>query len=750
MDKELIKAFLKDIIIKEGLTPDQSSKVMSKYDSIYKGMLKGDKKKLMKYTDPKFNRPNPDAMAMGRAINLVKKDSLDEIEKDRFAGEDPRAGSTIKGRGFDWEKNNSQEIVIYNGEEHEVMRRVDDELGKRIYIRPKEESAILGKKNLFWVKPEDLEESVNEAGFQKMSQSQFKLRTAIKDQEKQNRLAKDDSEFPAGDLHKILISKVLGRGELDPKYDKTYKALLKKFDLVESLNEARTDLEREYNQYDSFTLDGEVYMIKDIEEYPGNKVQITTEPSQTRDHLTGDSRKSKIFFSNTILKMGGEFHKKERKKRTTQAWNKGQKSTTRRQYERILKGAMRDAAGMGDEEFTYDMATSMIYDPEISSYLDKEYPRLGRNGKIERLQSDLEMYIQESVNEITPAQQRYVDMAASKPSKPKKTQFRKDIEGAKRMMDAGSASDEQIISKYGIAAFNAVNAENEYLQEKKLTKAEKDKKEDIIMSMKKKKGGKDKLTDKDYAIATSTAKKVAETKLTELIKSALKNPTKSTNEGMSDQEWSKAKEKERLEKHPEKDTIKKIQTLVAKEKTQSESVNGSVLKDKIDRDNLRKIDHKLHELSNRLGGSMRIQLIYDPLFTHAVYGVNPDERAYVMDELNKIGAKNYKTLKAQMAGTLIIVFDASNILSNTAGEMNRNNLAERILKKLREGKEERTSTVSKSRAKAEVKDIEKGKRSDGMGKPTDKVYAVKDGKEIELKTLKDFNKHSSGYTYKLK
>jgi len=670
MDKELIKAFLKDIIIKEGLTPDQSSKVMSKYDSIYKGMLKGDKKKLMKYTDPKFNRPNPDAMAMGRAINLVKKD-------------------------------NDQEVV-------------------------------------------------NEAGFQKMSQSQFKLRTAIKDQEKQNRLAKDDSEFPAGDLHKILISKVLGRGELDPKYDKTYKALLKKFDLVESLNEARTDLEREYNQYDSFTLDGEVYMIKDIEEYPGNKVQITTEPSQTRDHLTGDSRKSKIFFSDKILKMGGEFHKKERKKRTTQAWNKGQKSTTRRQYERILKGAMRDAAGMGDEEFTYDMATSMIYDPEISSYLDKEYPRLGRNGKIERLQSDLEMYLQESVNEITPAQQRYVDMAASKPSKPKKTQFRKDIEGAKRMMDAGSASDEQIISKYGIAAFNAVNAENEYLQEKKLTKAEKDKKEDIIMSMKKKKGGKDKLTDKDYAIATSTAKKVAETKLTELIKSALKNPTKSTNEGMSDQEWSKAKEKERLEKHPEKDTIKKIQTLVAKEKTQSESVNGSVLKDKIDRDNLRKIDHKLHELSNRLGGSMRIQLIYDPLFTHAVYGVNPDERAYVMDELNKIGAKNYKTLKAQMAGTLIIVFDASNILSNTAGEMNRNNLAERILKKLREGKEERTSTVSKSRAKAEVKDIEKGKRSDGMGKPTDKVYAVKDGKEIELKTLKDFNKHSSGYTYKLK
>jgi len=70
------------------------------------------------------------------------------------------------------------------------------------------------------------------------------------------------------------------------------------------------------------------------------------------------------------------------------------------------------------------------------------------------------------INELTPAQQRYVDMAANKPSKPKKTKFRKDIEGAKRMIDAGRAEDE-VINKYGIEAFNAVNAENEYLEESK-------------------------------------------------------------------------------------------------------------------------------------------------------------------------------------------------------------------------------------------------------------------------------------------
>lgn len=46
--------------------------------------------------------------------------------------------------------------------------------------------------------------------------------------------------------------------------------------------------------------------------------------------------------------------------------------------------------------------------------------------------------------------------------------------------------------------------------EKKLSKAEKTKKEDIIMALKKKKAEKEKLGPKDYAIATAQAKKLAE------------------------------------------------------------------------------------------------------------------------------------------------------------------------------------------------------------------------------------------------
>ena len=89
-------------------------------------------------------------------------------------------------------------------------------------------------------------------------------------------------------------------------------------------------------------------------------------------------------------------------------------------------------------------------------------------------------------------------------------------------------------------AIKLIQKESAKMLEKKLTAAEKDKKEDIIMSLKKQKGGKDKLKPADYAIATSQAKKLAEdgeeiakknmdmykdkNRLTELIKAALMGP----------------------------------------------------------------------------------------------------------------------------------------------------------------------------------------------------------------------------------
>ena len=42
-----------------------------------------------------------------------------------------------------------------------------------------------------------------------------------------------------------------------------------------------------------------------------------------------------------------------------------------------------------------------------------------------------------------------------------KTQFRKDISAAKKMIDSGK-SNRDVIEKYGNAVLNAVNSENEY------------------------------------------------------------------------------------------------------------------------------------------------------------------------------------------------------------------------------------------------------------------------------------------------
>ena len=63
--------------IKEALTSDEASKVDSKYKDIYSGMLRDNPLKLKKYD-------NPDAVAYGRAIKLVQKESkLKEVYSEK-------------------------------------------------------------------------------------------------------------------------------------------------------------------------------------------------------------------------------------------------------------------------------------------------------------------------------------------------------------------------------------------------------------------------------------------------------------------------------------------------------------------------------------------------------------------------------------------------------------------------------------------------------------------------------------------
>lgn len=53
----------------------------------------------------------------------------------------------------------------------------------------------------------------------------------------------------------------------------------------------------------------------------------------------------------------------------------------------------------------------------------------------------------------------------------------------------------------------------------------------------------------------------------------IKHWSSQMKEGMSDEEWADAEQNQRLEDHPEKDMIKKIQALIAKEKNQKEQVH---------------------------------------------------------------------------------------------------------------------------------------------------------------------------------
>ena len=90
--------------------------------------------------------------------------------------------------------------------------------------------------------------------------------------------------------------------------------------------------------------------------------------------------------------------------------------------------------------------------------------------------------------------------------------------------------------------------------------------------------------------------------------------------------------------------------------------------------------------------------------------------------------KGYEAFETRSTGKPRVGFTQSIIGSVTGSDVVR---------------ESRTSTISKKRAGAELKQKLKGTRSDGMGKYTATIYGLdKDGKRIELKSMNDLNKYS--------
>ena len=73
-------------------------------------------------------------------------------------GEDGKIGKIPAGPHLN--EVESGDVVTYKGKDHTVQRIEDDDLGVRVYIRPNEKSYYGGRKDTFWVKPEDLKEDV--------------------------------------------------------------------------------------------------------------------------------------------------------------------------------------------------------------------------------------------------------------------------------------------------------------------------------------------------------------------------------------------------------------------------------------------------------------------------------------------------------------------------------------------------------------------------------------------------------------
>ena len=73
--------------------------------------------------------------------NVREQMSDDKMKADKFAGSDPKAGSTIKGRGFDWDKNTTSNDDAYSKafdsmdtDPTQAIEKMADRLGMRVNV----------------------------------------------------------------------------------------------------------------------------------------------------------------------------------------------------------------------------------------------------------------------------------------------------------------------------------------------------------------------------------------------------------------------------------------------------------------------------------------------------------------------------------------------------------------------------------------------------------------------------------------
>lgn len=180
------------------------------------------------------------------------------------------------------------------------------------------------------------------------------------------------------------------------------------------------------------------------------------------------------------------------------------------QYRKILQGAIDDA---GSTEFAYDIADSMIHDPQILARLKKDYPGESARELKQQLQYDLEAcdspeddYEDNEIAENTSTTFKVGDKVTYLGA-PGEITAVKDYNGQQYVSVAYNKGQGRT-KVSGVLATNGDVEHVKSLEEKHLTSAELKKREEIVKAMKAKGAPK---SPKTYAIATAQAEKVAET-----------------------------------------------------------------------------------------------------------------------------------------------------------------------------------------------------------------------------------------------
>lgn len=204
-----------------------------------------------------------------------------------------------------------------------------------------------------------------------------------------------------GDLYKLMknaaslykaMQALEGQGEVDfPQW--WQGKILKASDDIQCAKEylefemEEPAIDAAVNTLGEETVNEIVFDIKGLGTYRSTKQDVDTITGVDNAGTVKTFSKRKIALDNPGIFDKQPREKKEREKKEREKKPQGVRPYTEAQYRKVLQGAIDDT---GSTEFAYDIADSMIYDPQILARLKKDYPGYSVRELKQQLQWDLE------------------------------------------------------------------------------------------------------------------------------------------------------------------------------------------------------------------------------------------------------------------------------------------------------------------------------------------------------------------------